>query len=173
MATVRINALGVVGRGSCNTAPGEPTPPSASPTPPPSAASQQSMIPIDMEAWGLHGPAQTRWVEWWVYWVLPLGTLLLAFLAISTCKYYVGGGGSSSQRVVAPAVAVSSTSQPRRTSVRPTTITPAVTQPPPVVVTQTQTVNVTPKKEVEAEAPSLPEPPRQPSSIWDPPSSPR
>ena len=35
------------------------------------------IVPIDEETWHIHGQAMSKWTEVHIYWVLPLGTLLL------------------------------------------------------------------------------------------------
>ena len=45
-------------------------------------------LPIGQEPWGIHGPIQTRWVNFHVYWVLPLGAILITLLAMGACDVF-------------------------------------------------------------------------------------
>lgn len=64
------------------------------------------IVPIDEETWHIHGPAMTKWTEKHIYWVLPLGTLLLFCLILWASGFSFRQGGTSVQNPV-PATALS------------------------------------------------------------------
>src|SRR3989344_882422 len=56
-------------------------------------------LPIDKERWDVLGPTHTKWVNLHVYWVLPLGVVLIMWLAL-------GASGVFDQKEVVKTVLV-------------------------------------------------------------------
>ncbi len=89
--------------------------------------SADKIVPIEEEMWHIHGPAMSRWTEVHIYWVLPLGAVLLFCLVLwSTGFSFRQGRATTPVPVVAssPASAPAPQEDPPSASSQPVELTP-------------------------------------------------